>query len=209
VDADTLCTPVHLGGLGLVDVADKTSAFRFQYIQRYLTAAEDAPRRAMTAYHLTKRATRFTFYASLKDSWTMMGVMAADGNGRPVPAGWPPPSDVLESRLVLTGEAGTRSLPIEKREIYGFLRSLGKVDVWPLKGRHTDDVISWARTYDNSSFGRYRDVAWRPAHDRWADAIFLHRAGMQTRLAGGAREPLHPLGTLRTNVAKQRPSGPL
>jgi hypothetical protein len=48
VNAATVCAPVLHGGLGLVDVADKATAFRFQYVQRYLAAGDADPRRFLT-----------------------------------------------------------------------------------------------------------------------------------------------------------------
>jgi hypothetical protein len=63
VDVATLCAPVHQGSLGLVDVADKASAFR--------VSGEEDPRKALATFHLQTRNTRYSFNASLKGSWEM------------------------------------------------------------------------------------------------------------------------------------------
>jgi exonuclease III len=180
VDAETLCAPVGQGGLGLVDVRDKVSAFRIQSVMRYLAAGDDDPRRALTSYFFSQRATRLSFYASVRAAWESLEVKRAGEDGRPTPTGWPPPTDVPSAHFfVENGRRERCSLPLKKRDVYVVVRHKGKADEWPIKGRLTDDAVLWGSLYRTPSFGRDRDVAWRLAHDRLADAVFLHRAGLR------------------------------
>jgi hypothetical protein len=202
VKGNIIIAPVHEGGLGLVAIHEKILAFRMSFIQRLLQDPFTLPWKVVAAERLrtykgldvsfslflqkvSYRKCPHTdeFYNSIMCSWALFSPeidqLARQRNKRPFPTGWPPPSPLPQCSYKSVKRTSVVSLPICKKDIYSEAIYLRHGKNWRLKGAYCGENIEWASFREKPNMGAEADIAWRLAHGRLADMIFLHKAGLR------------------------------